>query len=448
MGPLLLIAAGLLASGCAYSERERSETTAAPPDPKTILPNSKTAPDDSVKPPPPSPLDEEERPADAGRVRIFEGLTYEDFSRDIPEKPGKKDLLRALRMIITGGGDLRRVDPGDETFFVSTTIRKYGPQFLPFRIWPSLKDEKLYLEEFEKTDWERRRADIKVEFNLLKVNHHSFQAWFDAVEVSHCHFFRGLPSFDRLADVLLRKIPEISKNQTLNVLYPASGAHIAPLLTAMRLIERGEIRQAKFIYTEINANYFEDLRVLLGKALEKYVFEKVTYQAPILFPEGGVERTIELAYQGHPIQLVFSLNRSGSKYYREEYLKEANLVIIHDPGTNKPMQSFDLLAEILLDKKNEFPKKDQMVIMEGDPRFSMHKGWYGNLLLPSGLVQEKLAGPYGHCNGNSGVEEVKECAYENSRVFLLNNTALQGAISSHLDAISLSRALYKPSPSE
>ncbi|MFO1518728.1 MAG: hypothetical protein U1F57_03545 [bacterium] len=340
------------------------------------------------------------------------------------------------------GGDPKRVDPGIETVMVAalfnSSVKGSYPNLLPFRIRITTEDIDLYSVETNRGVWRKKREEIKSGFQLSKVNH-PFAQVVDAVEVERMDRFRGLPAFDRLADVVSNQLPRVKTSRDLKVLYPGGGSHVAPLMTALKLIDQGHIDQATFTYTELEKTHYGVLDVILSYGVSKGVFDKITAEKWAEFPGEGAERSLEISYKGRPVRILFAVKRSGENYYRDEYLKAADLVILHDPGIGYLSDSFDLLADILLKNKTLALPQNQLLVMEGERKTKADE----KIAFPSGMAQQTLPGPYGHCRGVDWVGEVNECDYESARVFLLNDPALRAMSAKYTDRIKLSGALYE-----
>lgn len=326
------------------------------------------------------PLDREnnDRKPEASRVKMLEGLTLGDFESILPpDDPDRKEVMQKLKQIIRGSNyyprhDARRnparLDPLWETIHAARLFRTNPPdrdESYP-HLWPSRiiqEDIDAYQRATLVQWWEGHREKVREEFHLNTVNH-PFASLFDRLPVDILSALRGLPVFDSLGEKMVRLIPAIAKSRKLQVLYPGSGFHVAPLLTALRLMDAGIIDEAAYLYTEIDPSHFAWLKHIFERGLGN-PFDRVTLEPKREFPGEGSEQAILLDYKGHPLRIVFALNRSGENYYRPEYLKEADLVVIHDPGHGAFTDSFGLLAKVLWDKQAAGRGKEQVLIMEG-----------------------------------------------------------------------------------
>lgn len=382
-------------------------------------------------------------PPDATKVQALENLTLEDFERNLFDRPGKQEALRELAQIISGGNP-KLVDPGAETKHVATLLGRNSlsyPHLLPFnRI--TIIDIFHYGREHNKKELENREK-IKQGFQISSIQH-PFVKIVDHMPISQIDEFRGLPAFQDLAKVLLEKIPEVKTSRNLQVLYPGSGSHVAPLFTAIKLIDQGIIDQATYTYTELEGAKLGDLAKVLQYGATLNIFDRLTLNKGVDFPDGGSESVIEILYKGKPIRIIYALNRSGKDYYRREYFERADLIILHDPGRGDVISSFSLLADFLLNKKaSPFSQKNQLVIMEGIPDKSDPKAPPGAVsTFPKAMGQTSIPGPYGHCFPLFDLGEIGKCNSNFARVFLFNDPALQNLVNQSSNSRDLIMKLY------
>lgn len=421
------------------------------------------------------PMNREPNPA---VVRLFENLTADEIAQWLPENPAvripiigpiiriiadtedddydlsKHEVIQKLRAIADGSAlpsdnpnrDRTRIDRGPETMHAARLFCRDEEvayrRPLPFGIQVTEHDLDVYWTEFRREYWNEHRAEIAKNYGLEKGN-----LFLDAfndprISVEQLQSFRSLPTFDQLASTLPSILPQIRENKRFSALYIASGFHIAPIATAMKLIDAGDIEGAEFTFTEINEGSFYNLHYILRALVEHNIFIEITAGGWITFADEGKERLISLNYKGKPIRINFALNRSGEKYFRPEYLKEANLVILHDPGNSEFEDSVDLLAEILLLRRDGSFPENQTIIMEGSAR-NTYIGPAKNPF-PATMKQHEISGPYGHCSGEDGVGEIDTCAYNSARVFLLNDPALLEFTAPYNSVAGMSRVIYKP----
>lgn len=380
--------------------------------------------EDKDAPPPP------DRAADPSRVSRFEGMTIRDltawFAADNPQaldKNLKWKLGNALREhfrfwkrdATERGGDPARVDPGTEALFVAqrfmpsaetsyAAAARQRPKAFPSFYAESLPaqqvravDAKMYLTNY----WETRRAEYTQYYMRDRIPH-PFDQLLDALPLRQVDDLRSVQAFYALADIVAQQLPAAIQARNLEMLYPASGSHIAPLVTAMRLVEQGKVDTVRITETEIDPFAFFHLvrNLQVGTQLEidgQPLFEKVDVLPLQRFTgEEGWERGIVVTYRGHPITIRFAFQRSGKKYYRAEDFAKADVVVLHDPFTGASGEL--LLYELLVDKANAQATaavKPQLAIVEGDPSVA----WDASRIqhLPARPHIHTLPGPYGHC---------------------------------------------------
>lgn len=406
---------------------------------------------------------------DPSRVKRFEGMRVDDLVEEISVRPIEyipiiyplyrefTELLSGRRYItrdallanikhLAAGGDPEQVDPGLETVLVAGLFSSGGnryPSVRPFGSIITREDIDAYHYQYNYDYWEARRGDVIAKNYGLREGDPFYNILIRAC-VKYAPSFRGIPSFAALSGVLPDILPHVRETKRLSVLYPGAGFHVAPLVTAMQLIDRGVIDEARFTYTEIDESDHDYLTKILRLSAENGIFDSLSIGQWVDFGANGREQGFVAIYKGRPIRIVFALNRSGEAYYRDEYLEDTDLVVIHDPKSGPFEGSTELLAKILLTKAGRFAGKEQAVIIEGKIEAS-----YDTVenSFPAWMRQWELPGPYGHCDGPDGVGEVEKCAYETARVFRLDDPLLMELTSRHYgDYIGLSREFYKPPP--
>lgn len=379
------------------------------------------------------PQDLQERADALGPVACFEGFSLTDFKQglfDLPEKEVALNALGSYALDRLLSGDPGRVDPGDEAYIAAEIFTGPYAPVLPFAVAQSDLDS--YALEY----FSAHREVVAREYHLESVEH-PFAGYFDNVSPYYFHDFRGLPVFDQLPDLVSANLPQISEHRELNVLYPGSGSHIAPLLTAMKLIDSGIIDRATFTFTEIS-DYSSRITGLLELGIQLGIFDSVNEGGPKHFLFAGTEQSFEITYKGKKIVLVFALNRSGKEYYREDYLRRADLVVLHDPKDGYLRSSYDLLAHMQREKAKKFPESAQMVVMEGGRR-----DW--EIGFPESLAISEISGPYGHCQGfhhNEVLGEIWACQHRSAQAFLMNNPAFVEMASRSSSVGELSSLLF------
>jgi hypothetical protein len=150
--------------------------------------------------------------------------------------------------------------------------------------------------------------------------------------------------------------------ETLDVLYPASGAHLAPL----EFVHRGRLREASFTFTEIDAAMIPRLEANLLRLVKLGFYSDLAAaltplpprpgEQGIPIPQGGeparvqawiresirttgtappLEAAFTFRYRGTRVRLRLLLKASSThpgstEYYRGEDLAKADLVVTHD----------------------------------------------------------------------------------------------------------------------
>lgn len=207
--------------------------------------------------------------------------------------------------------------------------------------------------------------------------------------------WRGLKVFELL--------PEIH-NRKPTFLYPEAGIHYPYLQTLFKLVQRGDIDSATVIATELNINMttvlndFKDMEragIIRGVRLTRP-------NSPEFYKDGGTEQTLSFQILGPvyfvPVKIVYALKRSGEAYFRDEYLKRADVVIIHDPGDGAKEDSRQLYQSVVAAKQRVAPDKPQLVVVED--------------VIPNPPQQSvRFNIPYGHCKGSKGIGEFYDCSY-------------------------------------
>lgn len=376
-------------------------------------------------------------PAYAGRVRILEGMTPSQLKQLLrgyaPSSQDLKELENIFRLDTEGNPD--RIDAGPEAIRLAEKLRQMsrttwngdGPLFFRIRN----QDIKAYLAQENLSSWENRISAAQQETGIAEVQH-PFATFIRALPIRHIQNFRSLGTFDSLAKTVSGALPNLKSTRHLQVLYPGSGAHLAPLITAFRMIDQATIDQATFVYTEIKEEALKYLSMYLSWMVKEGIADAFNVSAPTLFEteiESGKEFHLNLVYGGKPVHILFALNRSGESYYREEYLHNADLVIIHDPGNNSLQQSYALLSQMLFEKSRTGDEaaraRPQLVVLEGDkyPKYFLYS-LMRRITLPENVTPVIFAGPYGHCDGIEGLGEIKECEFETAHVLPLHDPTL------------------------
>lgn len=115
------------------------------------------------------------------------------------------------------------------------------------------------------------------------------------------------------------------------ILYPAGGSHLAPFVTFLRLMDLGKLSNLKIIYTEIDENSRQRMDIYLNfLASTEDLFKN--FQRVLIRKNPGYEVHYRFTYNGKPVHVLYAVNRSGKKYARDEYVREADFYVIHDAG--------------------------------------------------------------------------------------------------------------------
>lgn len=375
-----------------------------------------------------SPAD---RPPDASLVRFFEGKSLEELKSAL----GGDELIEVIRgqNILTKetGGNPDQIDAGDEAASVAAVCAGNDQQYAPllhFRVasWD--------IDQY----WEEQKSAIAQRYGVDTVTH-PFAKLYDTLSMHWAESFRGVRAFDQLAKIIPAQLPDVVARRELRVLYPASGSHIAPLLTAMQLIDAGVIDRAVYVYTELTAKALTDL------ALQLEPFATLAFGPRYSYPNAGWERTLDVHYHGGTIRIQFAYRRSGNAFYREDDRRRADLIVLHDTETTNAT----LLAPMLMADRDAPTDHAQLVVMDGDdaaPTKADDKsgGW---VRLP--IEPVRIPGQYGHCvQPDTMVREVGSCFYKSAWVFPLNAPALQALAQKAATVDALRQALMPPAPKD
>lgn len=145
--------------------------------------------------------------------------------------------------------------------------------------------------------------------------------------------FKSAKAMSNLARIAVRHT-DVARNREACILVPASGHHVAPLVTAMVLIDNDVIDRADYIFTEINSR---SVRNIL-KALRKWSSLKPELSPPEKLGQWyghnyGRIHSIQLYWKGRPIRIFISLNESPrGKFFRQAYAQFSDIIILHDVG--------------------------------------------------------------------------------------------------------------------
>lgn len=178
---------------------------------------------------------------------------------------------------------------------------------------------------------------------------------------------RSAPAFENAAAALKEKI-DLS-DRTFSALYPGGGAHIAPIVMAMKYIDEGTIDAATFTYTEIDENTLIQLEYLLKNirsvtpSLEYHPNDKKSDTCDNA--ENGTITNLELTYKGKSIHIRFLLSCSGKKYFQATELEKSKVFISHDSSGGPDLSgNILMLEEYIREAKALETKKLPPIIME------------------------------------------------------------------------------------
>lgn len=222
---------------------------------------------------------------------------------------------------------------------------------------------------------------------ILDAKHPIFNIAYYMTPETGIDDIRSAETFEKAAASKLLVERLLAKRRDLTILYPASGSHISPLVIPLTLIDKDRLDSARLIFTEIDKDAVKRLELYLNwYAKHGYISGLKKVEAKL---EEGVEYSFEFLYKGKPITVVFALDRGGGEYYaRQEYMKEADIIIFHDSIYDddgqatkfvKKLASFDDKPRLILSENHwGLPKKDGFADI-GNVKFSYRfiKGPYG-----------------------------------------------------------------------
>jgi len=109
------------------------------------------------------------------------------------------------------------------------------------------------------------------------------------------------------------------KDRRLDLVYPGSGSHLPPLITAFELIDQGRIDAARLVYTEVDPNALERIRIYLDYWRKSGVLTVLKErQVDVGYRNEFVFTAI---YEGRLVQLVFSMVKRFETPQREKFIK-------------------------------------------------------------------------------------------------------------------------------
>ncbi len=224
-------------------------------------------------------------------------------------------------------------------------------------------------------------------FDLIHPPHPFFDIVY-RLNIDQLHDFRSAKVFLEVADKLKDELVR-AKQRTFHLTYPASGSHMAPLAVPLKLMDQQVIDRANLVFTELDQNsvgrieaylkgsseLFENLKTDLriyekekliknDKNLKINLMDLLNQKFPFS-KKGEYEVTFSFTYRNKPISLTVAIRRSEG-YSREEYLAQANLVVVHDLGSESDTEELiNLTTKLRKQGKNNQPA---WYIMEGDQK--------------------------------------------------------------------------------
>lgn len=386
-----------------------------------------------------------ERDPQVWRVSSFEGMTCKQFPELFTHR--EDSTVRELCKIAAWDGDRSKLDSYKEVEKVAQFFAAPDGHLRHLLSWSISQNdidhyhaEKLEdaIEQDPRPGSPGGRSSILEGLRFATVDH-PLARWVSQQRMGKFHSWRGLPAFDALAPEVAKLLVE-TKQRDLTMLYPAGGRHYPYLQAAFRLIDQGHVDHVKVIVTELEGDgprYTNDFVTLFKAGL----IDRMVTRPVVEFQDGGTEQTFYLRYKGKPIEIVLALNRSGEAYFRDDYLKLADVMIIHDCADGGRQEaSYKLLSEMLQARRRVAPDRKQLVIMEGKGR----SVWDGTPTL--GFDPIAVKGPYGHCSGEDYLGEFEACHYDAAHILRLDDPRLQVRIHGARDAQTIARALFELPP--
>jgi len=145
--------------------------------------------------------------------------------------------------------------------------------------------------------------------------------------------FRSGQAFEAAATNV--NVEELARRRNhLTLLYPASGSHMTDFLIPLKLIDKGLIRSAEILHTDIDEGALKYVDAYMQFFGRQGIFKEVVKTTETKSP--GYEVRYEFKYQGRPISFIFGMNRGGDVYAPDEYLQRADLIVFHDGVYNGP----------------------------------------------------------------------------------------------------------------
>lgn len=258
----------------------------------------------------------------------------------------------------------------------SETVVNYSPFEI---IEKKLKlEEKQFIELWKKSD-KNEKKEIEELLKDLYINLHN---------IRHYKAFRDLwKKFNWQKD-------------KITILYPASGGHIAPF----EIIHSGKIKEATFIFTEVDHSVIPRLEILL-RELENHGFYRDVeikifplygqiYESTVPAKDASQEEVqrwikseINKKGQAPPLEVIFSFkfnnsliylnlilkgtskNKGSTDLYRIDDFEKADLIITHDWSFD-PRENLHLL-KLFIESACAINKKNILIMMENLESYPM-----------------------------------------------------------------------------
>lgn len=386
-----------------------------------------------------------EREGQSWRVRVFEGLDRDGIAELMGANSYRRgeDVLQAYASMVSNPTKIDHPYEVIEAAYAFLTDDNHPNQSSPFRhllthrITPT--DIAAYCKETNRRLWAPHARTYAQELGLTRVAH-PMGRFVARLPTSGLHHVRSLLAFQTLAQRVAEQMPTVTASRRFTVLYPGAGTHIAPLITAMQLMDEDKIDTAYFTYTDIKPQW-KALFAIFQDLFHAGILERVALSPEKRVGEDCSEWIFHLRYKGKTITLTEAVQCSGERYYREADLQRADLVVIHDPGPGSFLySSYAQLAQVLYDREQLRNYRSQLAVIEvAVPERAALDG-KPNL----GVAPLILPGPYGHCHGVDGLGEFKGCKFVGTTL-QLDHPALHELVRGQ-DLKHITRAIFLETP--
>ncbi len=195
--------------------------------------------------------------------------------------------------------------------------------------------------------------------------------------------WHDLPAFYELATPLINNLPNSKK--PIEILYFASGEHVAPIEMALQILERTVHKKVHFTYTEIEPKYYDKIKHELAK-LERngLKLEGEVWQRPDNIYE---ERIIKYSYRTQSgqsgeikhLSITFVLGRKLPNgdfppYFRKQDFAAADVVLAFDA------EDADLTTRYLSKAVKAGQTRDKILIIENRPEYERWTRAHGDIV--------------------------------------------------------------------